>query len=90
MEIERKKQAEVAYTEATLVASFILGGFGGKNPPKIEELFPDIYEATKTEEEKEAERAAAWQLYKEQFIDYADSYNKQREKRGDNNWKQND
>lgn len=60
MEIERKKQAEVAYTEATLVASFILGGFGGKNPPKIEELFPDIYEATKTEEEKEAERAAAW------------------------------
>ena len=53
-----------------MIATFVLQGLNGKKMPKFEELYPDLAQA----DEDNAEQAM--QLYKEQFMDFANRHNK--------------
>ena len=64
-----KVKLQENYSNAVMIATFVLQGLNGKNIPKFEELYPDL-----TQENDNAEQAM--QLYKEQFMDFANRHNK--------------
>lgn len=55
------------YSNAVMIATFVLQGLNGKKMPKFEELYPDLAQADDDQ---------AMQLYKEQFMDFANRHNK--------------
>ena len=70
-EKEKQRQKEIIatnYNLASLISSFINRTMSGKQIPGIYELYPDLFEAPEE----------SWEIYKAQFADFADRFNKQR------------
>ena len=70
-EKEKQRQKEIIatnYNLASLISSFINRTMSGKQIPGIYELYPDLFEAP----------LESWEIYKAQFADFADKFNKQR------------
>lgn len=61
------------YDSAQLIATCVLNGLNGKPFPAIHEFYPSLFAAPEPEEDK------SWMLYKEQMIDFANSFNKKRQ-----------
>lgn len=61
------------YDSAQLIATCVLNGLNGKPFPAIYEFYPSLFAAPEPEEDK------SWMLYKEQMIDFANSFNKKRQ-----------
>lgn len=62
-----KMKLQENYSNAVMIATFVLQGLNGKKVPKFEELYPDLAQADDDQ---------AMQLYKEQFMDFANRHNK--------------
>lgn len=62
-----KMKLQENYSNAVMIATFVLQGLNGKKVPKFEELYPDLAQADDDQ---------AMQLYKEQFLDFANRHNK--------------
>ena len=65
-----KMKLQENYSNAVMIATFVLQGLNGKKVPKFEELYPDL--ATDNDDNSDQ----AMQLYKEQFMDFANRHNK--------------
>ena len=65
-----KMQLRENYSNAVMIATFVLQGLNGKKMPKFEELYPDLAQADDDNSDQ------AMQLYKEQFMDFANRHNK--------------
>lgn len=61
------------YNLAFMMATFVGCAFAGKEIPSINELYPDQFK-----QDIPIEEDKSWQIYKEQFIDFAIAHNKQR------------
>lgn len=78
----RRDDAYFAYTNAMTVGLFVGSMFGGRQPPKIEDIYPeffpkqDLEEIQAIEEEKRIERSAA------NFIAFANAFNRKFENNG--------
>lgn len=59
------------YSNAVMIATFVLQGLNGKKIPKFDELYPDL-----VQEDNDDNAEQAMQLYKEQFMDFANRHNK--------------
>lgn len=66
-----KVKLQENYSNAVMVATFVLQGLNGKKIPKFNELYPNL---EIQEDNDNAEQAM--QLYKEQFMDFANRHNK--------------
>lgn len=67
----RKDRAYFAYTEAMAVGMFVASIFGSKSPPKINDIYPDLFpEDEEAEEEVRVSRSAA------NFINFANAFNR--------------
>ena len=67
----KQRQKEIIATNCNLgrlISSFINSTMSGKQIPGIYELYPDLFEAP----------LESWEVYKAQFADFADRFNKQR------------
>lgn len=62
-----KMKLQENYSNAVMIATFVLQGLNGKKVPKFEELYPDLVQDNNDQ---------AMQLYKEQFMDFANRHNK--------------
>ena len=69
-----KEQAMNTYQQALLTAIFINRANNGKQPPSIQEIYPNLF----TEDIPEAVDNS-WLLYKEQMLDYAELHNQRRQ-----------
>lgn len=70
-EREKQRQKEIMatnYNLASLISSFVGRIMNGKQLPGIYELYPDLFEAP----------MESWEVYKAQFSEFADRFNKQR------------
>lgn len=65
-----KVKLQENYSNAVMIASFVLQGLNGKKIPKFNELYPNLVQ------EDEDNTDQAMQLYKEQFMDFANRHNK--------------
>lgn len=67
----RKDRAYFAYTEAMAVGMFVASIFGSKRPPKISDVYPDLFpEDEEAEEEVRDSKSAA------NFINFANAFNR--------------
>ena len=67
----RKDRAYFAYTEAMAVGMFVASIFGSKSPPKISDVYPDLFpEDEEAEEEVRDSKSAA------NFINFANAFNR--------------
>jgi hypothetical protein len=69
---EIKTTISMNYNTASLIANFVCRGLNGDKLPALEELYPDLFAAETTPEDEEK----AMQLYKEQFLDFANAHNR--------------
>lgn len=72
---EVKEKFAFDYNNAVLISNFVCRGLNGDKIPPIEEMYPDIFaaEVKKVEPNKDDK---ALQLYKEQFLDFANAHNR--------------
>lgn len=66
-----KMKLQENYSNAVMIATFVLQGLNGKKMPKFEELYPDL-----AQNDNDDNSDQAMQLYKEQFMDFANRHNK--------------
>lgn len=67
----QKDRAYFAYTEAMAVGMFVASIFGSKRPPKISDIYPELFpEDEEAEEEVRDSRSAA------NFINFANAFNR--------------
>jgi hypothetical protein len=69
---EAKEQIAKDYNMATMISSFVSYRLNGKQIPKLNELYPGLFQEQQQEDN--------WQIQKEMMIDYAIRVNKQRSK----------
>lgn len=72
-ETENKVKEKFAfnYNNAVLIANFVCRGLNGEKLPPIHEIYPDMFAAPTPKEDDKA-----LQLYKEQFLDFANAHNR--------------
>lgn len=66
-----KTKIAMNYNLANLTSIFVNLRMNGKEIPTLQQTYPDLFEG----EQEEAEDMS-WQIYKEQFMDFANSHNK--------------
>ena len=69
VEEEAKQKFAYIYNNAALTAIFVCKGLNGDKIPTISEVYPDMFKA-------EVDVEKTLQIYKEQFIDFANAHNK--------------
>lgn len=77
----RKDRAYFAFTNAMTVGLFVASMFSSKQPPVIEDIYPELFgmseeEAAEAEEEKRTELSVA------RFIKFANAFNRKFEQNG--------
>lgn len=70
---EEKSKEEIAnnYQIAYLTSIFTNKANNGKQPPTLQEMYPDLFPV----EENEETESNSWLFYKEKMIDYAQEHN---------------
>lgn len=83
--IQAENQQKLAYTynSAVLIAMFVCKGFNGDKLPYIEEVYPNVFKDLPNNNVDKQDLEI--QLYKEQFIDFANAHNKKLKQMGVNN-----
>lgn len=79
---DNQQKLAYSYNNAVLISMFVCKGFNGDKLPRIEEIYPDEFKEEQIDVDKQNK---ALQLYKEQFIDFANAHNKKLKKMGVNN-----
>lgn len=69
---EVKEKVALTYNNASLIANFVCRGLNGDKIPSLSELYPEMF----AEQVKPEEEDKALQLYKEQFLDFANGHNR--------------
>lgn len=67
----RRDRAYFAYMEAMTVGLFVSSMFGSKSPPKIQDIYPDLF--SENEEAEQEQRADA---SVQNFINFANAFNR--------------
>ena len=67
----RRDTAYFAYTEAMTVGWFISSMFSSKAPPKIHEIYPDLFSEDEEKEQEHKDDASA-----ANFINFANAFNR--------------
>lgn len=67
----RRDTAYFAYTEAMTVGLFVSSMFGSKQPPKIHEIYPDLFDENEEAEQESKDAASA-----ANFINFANAFNR--------------
>jgi len=67
----RKEQARLAYSNALTTGLFVASMFSSKEPPKLHDIYPDLFPVDEEaeEEQKESDSAA-------NFINFANAFNR--------------
>lgn len=72
-----KQTLALNYSLAQTIAVAVDCRLNGKQPPSLYETYPDLF-AEELKEKRAKEQAAALELYKAQFLDFANRHNKRR------------
>lgn len=70
-ELQVKEQSINIYQTALLTAIFINRANNGKQPPTINEVYPNLFQSDELPETIDN----SWIIYKEQMLDYAEQHN---------------
>ena len=70
-ELQVKEQSMNIYQTALLTAIFINRANNGKQPPTINEVYPNLFQSDELPETIDN----SWIIYKEQMLDYAEQHN---------------
>lgn len=67
----RRDKAYFAYTEAMTVGLFVSSMFSSKAPPKIYDIYPDLFSEDEEAEQEQRDDASA-----QNFINFANAFNR--------------
>lgn len=79
LEYDLKLKLEGDYELAQNIAIAVCARLGGKKPPTLQETYPTLFSTA--EQVKVEDRPQAWEIYREQFLDFANLHNKNRKKK---------
>ena len=82
---DTKQKFAYSYNNAVLIAIFVCKGLNGDRLPPIEEVYPDMFKSEQDIQIDVDKQDKVLQLYKEQFIDFANAHNEKLKKMGVNN-----
>ena len=77
----RRDKAYFEYTNAMAVGMFISAMFSSKQPPKMEEIYPELFGDTEEQKEEDAQRLRD-ESSAANFIKFANSFNRRYEANG--------
>ena len=67
----RRDTAYFAYTEAMTVGLFVSSMFSSKSPPKIHDIYPDLFNENEEAEQEQKDKTSA-----QNFINFANAFNR--------------
>lgn len=79
LEYELRLQTQFNFELAQNTAIAVLSRLEGKKPPTLQDTYPTLFGDTNHIEQDN--KPEMWELYKEQFLDFANLHNKNRKKK---------
>lgn len=80
LEYDLRLQVQMQYEQAQNIAVAVTSLLSGKKPPTIQEVYPSLFGVADDTQEQE-HKPQMWEIYKEQFLDFANLHNKNRKKK---------
>lgn len=79
LDYDLKLKIQGDYELAQNIAIAVCLRLDGKKPPTLQETYPTLF--SNIEQEEVENKPQLWEIYKEQFLDFANLHNKNRKKK---------